>query len=288
MKRSVLILSSTPPIPRDYGNRNRVFETYSFFKSLEFDTSFLLYPFDADWTKDIPPYYNELKMMFDYFSVIPNSHELHRQAAGFHHEIDEWWDPNIGKELEWLFLRKRFDVFFVNYTFFSKAFDYTPQGTLKVLETHDIFTGRREAFEKHGVSPEFFYTSQEREKIAFDRADIVIGIKDVETKLIASMTNAETVSVPYWDFTVSAEKSPRRRSGLQFDHKRPLRVGFIGADNSVNAVNMERFIRRMDKFMTLFNAPITLRVAGNVCRRLSPVAPWVELLGRVGNGEGIL
>jgi hypothetical protein len=43
-RRSVLILSTTPPIPRDYGNRNRVFQTLAFFRRLNFAVSFLLYP----------------------------------------------------------------------------------------------------------------------------------------------------------------------------------------------------------------------------------------------------
>ena len=47
-----------------------------------------------------------------------------------------------------------------------------------MLETHDSFSGRRETFEAHGIAPEFFYTTLERERVAFDRADLVVAIKD--------------------------------------------------------------------------------------------------------------
>jgi hypothetical protein len=65
-RRSVVILSTTPPIPRDYGNRNRVFQTLALFRKLDFAVSFLLYPFDKDWEAQIPIYYKELVSSFDF------------------------------------------------------------------------------------------------------------------------------------------------------------------------------------------------------------------------------
>jgi glycosyltransferase involved in cell wall biosynthesis len=246
-----------------------------------FETSFLLYPLDSDWVRGIPTHYKTLQEMFDFFSVIPSTKRLHQAAKGVYHEIDEWWDESIERELRWLFDRKRFDVFLVNYTFFSKAFEFTPTTTTKVLDTHDVFTNRRETFEKHGVGPEFFYTTQDQEKIALDRADIVVGIKLSETEFFRSITKARAICVPYWDETARPEAVAQadRLEAPTFD--RPLRVGFIGADNSVNVLNVQRFIQRFSRYMLLYNAPLEFRVAGNVCRRLSDSADWVRLLGRV-------
>src|SRR5215813_5675252 len=240
-RRSVLILSTTPPIPRDYGNRNRVFQTLAFFRRLDFSVSFLLYPFDNDWATALPPYYKELVERFDFFVTIPNSRPLHQPARGYHHEIDEWWDDTIGQYLTWLFKRKRFDVFLVNYTFLSKAFEYAPRGTLKILDTHDLFTGRREEFEKHGVPAEFFYTDELQERVGFDRSDLIIAIKQYEKEIIQTMTSKQVECLPYWD-----DREVDRRNHVAscegYDHKRPLRLGFIGAYNSVNIVNMRRFL----------------------------------------------
>jgi hypothetical protein len=55
--RSVLVLSTTPPFPREYGNRNRVHQTVSFFRRMGFTVSFLLYPIDREWADDLPDYY---------------------------------------------------------------------------------------------------------------------------------------------------------------------------------------------------------------------------------------
>src|SRR5437868_2921737 len=119
-----------------------------------FSVSFLLYPIDRDWADNVPDYYRELIDGFDYFAVIPNSRPLHQNARGYHHAIDEWWDPNIAQHLTWLFRRKRFDVFLVNYTFLAKAFEFALPGVVKILDTHDLFSGRRELFEQFGLAPE--------------------------------------------------------------------------------------------------------------------------------------
>ncbi len=279
--RSALIISPTPPTPRDYGNRNRVFQTVSFLRQCGFSISFLLYPFDDDWAKSIPPYYSELAAQFEYFSVIPNSRPLHQRAAGDHHAIDEWWDDTIGQELSWLLKRKTFDVLFVNYTFFSKAFTYAPPSALRILDTHDLFSGRRELFASHGVEPEFFYTTGEQEALAFDRADAIIAIKSEEAKLIRGMTGKQVITIPYWDGEPARTPETRQPSPPNFSHDRPLRLGFIGAENSVNVVNMRRFLHRLDRYIQLYDLPVEVVVAGNVCRRLDQDYPFLKKLGRV-------
>ena len=238
-RRSVLVLSTTPPIPREYGNRNRVHQTISFFLGMGFDVSFLLYPIDREWVDSVPGYCRQLIDMFDYFAAIPNSKKLHQNAVGYHHEIDEWWDENIAQHLIWLFQRKRFDVFLVNYTFLAKAFEYAPSGMIKVLDTHDLFSGRRELFEKFGVAPEFFYTSPERERIALDRADAVLAIKQSEAAALTALTSRKVITLPYWDDRQVNRQADTCQPSI-YDHDRPLRLGFLGAHNSVNIVNFER------------------------------------------------
>jgi len=278
-RRSVLILSTTPPIPRDYGNRNRVFQTMTFFRRLEFSVSFLLYPFDNDWATALPDYHKELVDSFDYFATIPNSRPLHQPARGYHHEIDEWWDDNIGQYLVWLFRRKRFDVFLVNYTFLSKAFEYAPRQTLKILDTHDLFTGRREEFEQHGVAAEFFYTNEQQERIGFDRSDLIIAIKDREKEIIQTMTSRRVECLPYWD-----DREVNRRALTAqtdgYDHERPLRLGFIGAYNSVNIINMRRFLDTFASYVKLYNLPVEIIAAGNMCAGLDDY-PFLRKLGYV-------
>jgi len=278
--RSVVILSTTPPIPRDYGNRNRVFQTLTLFRRLNFAVSFLLYPLDKDWANDIPSYYKELAGGFDFFSVIPNSRPLHQPARGYHHDIDEWWDDNIAQYLVWLFARRRFDVFLVNYTFLSKALEYAPEHTLKILDTHDLFSGRREIFEKNGAPAEFFYTNQQQESIGFNRSDLVIAIKQSEQQVIQAMTEKPVVCLPYWDDR-STHRSDAVLKTNGYDNERPLRLGFIGAHNSVNIINVRRFLQTFAPYVKLYNLPIEVLIAGNVCQGIDQHYPFLRKIGFV-------
>lgn len=276
--RSVLILSTTPPLPRDYGNRNRVHQTVSLFRRMGFAVSFLLYPIDRDWAEEVPGYYRELVESFDYFAVVPNSRKLHQNARGYHHGIDDWWDDNIAQQLAWLFRRKRFDVLFVNYTFMAKAFEYAPPGVVKILDTHDLFSGRRELFETFGVAPEFFYTSPEREKVALDRADAVIAIKQSEAAVLRALTARTVFSLPYWDDR-SSETRLACGTLAGYDHDRPFRLGFLGAHNSVNIVNLQRFMSVFAGYVMLYDPPVEVIIGGNVCEGIVENHPFTRKLG---------
>ena len=277
-RRSVLVLSTTPPLPRDYGNRNRVHQTVSLFRRMEFAVSFLLYPIDRDWAEEIPGYYRQLVDSFDYFAIVPNSRKLHQRARGYHHAIDDWWDDTIAQQLIWLFQRKNFDALFVNYTFLAKAFEYAPPGVVKILDTHDLFSGRRELFEKFGVAPEFFYTSPDREKLALDRADAVIAIKDSEAVALEALTQRTVFSLPYWDDrSLKMRVDPDKPEA--YHHDRPLRLGFLGAHNSVNIVNFRRFLSIFARFVVLYNIPVEVIIAGNMCEGIPEDHPFVKKLG---------
>ena len=121
-----------------------------------FAVSFLLYPIDRDWAEEVPGYYHQLVESFDFFAVVPNSRTLHQNARGYHHGIDEWWDDNIAQQLTWLFQRKKFDVFLVNYTFLTKAFEYAPPGSSRSWTRMIFFPGGENFSRNSGWRPSSF------------------------------------------------------------------------------------------------------------------------------------
>jgi len=274
-----LILSPSASHPQDYGNRNRVWQVTNFIKSLGYSIDFLLYPVEAEWNEYIPPEAKDMQAAWDSFSVIPPSpgYKFHSRARGEYHEIDEWWDEEIGNYLRWLFTRRAYDLFIVNYTFLSKAFTFAPSTTTKILETHDLFTGRKELLAKLGVEPEFFYTTEERERTALERADIVIAIKDSEAEILRTWTEKEVISIPFYPET---GKKPPTPTATGFEG---LSIGFIGAGNSINSANLQAFLRVFDPQVRLYCPPLRLLIAGNVCQRLQVDNPAISLLGRVPN-----
>ncbi len=277
--RKALVLSPIASHPQDYGNRNRILQTTSFFKQQGFEIHFALYPIEPDWARGIPDSVKEMRAEWESFAIIPPSRPLHQASVGEHHLIDEWWDPTISNYLDWLFKRQFFDVLLVNYTYFSKAFEYAPRSTVKVLEMHDLFSGRKEMFAANGVGADFFYTVPDQERIAFDRADIVLAIKDGEAAFVERLTSRPIViSLPFY----MPEKPPHQRPE-RLSSEEDLRVGFLGANNLVNVVNMRRFLKSFERTQQIYVPNLRLDVAGEVCTQLASNVPGVNLLGRVEN-----
>ena len=283
MKRTVLILSDQPPLPRNHGNWQRAHQTLRHFKEAGYEIYLLLYPTEKRWSYEIPAYYQELKEIVDFISIIRRGESRRRPPAAQHHEVDDWWDDTIAAELQWLLARKHFDVLFVNYIYFSKAFELAPISAVKILDIHDLFAGRAELFERHGVHPEGFYTYAEQERVAFDRADIVIAIKQSDCDVMRKSTRAEVICIPYASGnTLSVDTIC---DGVEFREERPLNVGFIGSENSVNVENLGKFVPLLGELLRNTNYPIVLTVAGNVCRRLGIMPSFVRLLGYLENLE---
>jgi hypothetical protein len=240
----------------------------------------MLYPLSDEWRTDVPEYYQTLKETVSYFSVVRNSKAPHAAPQGRYHQVDDWWDNTIGDELEWLLERKQFDVLFVNYVFLSKALEFARPLTIKVLDTHDMFAGRREMFERQAAAPEFFYTDEAQERIGLDRADIVIAVKQSDAELLRRRTAAEVITIPYWG-SRAGTGLPEAPVPMRFSKKRPLRIGFIGADNSVNTINLRMFIALLEKYVVAGQLPVVFKIAGNVCRSLGSPPPFVQRLGWV-------
>ena len=122
--------------------------------------------------------------------------------------------------------------------------------------------------------------TESEEKIALDRSDIVIAIKESEAEFYASLTDREVISVPFW-----LDQNMRRTRPTEGSDGRALRVGFIGALNVVNVANMRDFLQAFESSPEIEASPIVLDVAGDVCHHLESKHPQVNLLGRVESLE---
>jgi glycosyltransferase involved in cell wall biosynthesis len=282
--RRALVVSPTPSHPSDHGHRNRVRQTTSLLAGAGCAIDFLLYPMDGDWGKEIPPGLAQMQAAWGgrrggTVILAPPTRALHAPPAGRDHTIDEWWDPSLDAHLAFLCERRAYDVMLVNYVFLSRAFRHAPPQCRRVLDTHDRLAGRRELFERHGATPEFFHTTEAEEARGLARADLVLAIKPGEAEAFAA-AGPKVITLPFF-----AHGAKRRRAERGPGRPGPLRVGFIGADNSVNAVNLAAFIRRLDAWRALFLPDLVVIVAGDVCRRVAPVPGFVTLLGRVEKAD---
>ena len=199
---------------------------------------------------------------WDYFHVIAPSKDFVYQTDDIHFSIDDWWDEAIGHFVNWKTNGYHFDAVVCNYAFFSKIFDFIPNSSLKVLDTHDRLSDRREMLEKHSISPEFFYTTKEQEQIALDRANLVLAIKQEEADFFDTLTSVDVRTLGHLEpRNFKDEAEPKRAVGSK------LRVGFLGSANSINTKNLERFFDEISSAM-LSVEDIVFEIAGSVCEAL--------------------
>jgi hypothetical protein len=146
---------------------------------------------------------------------------------------------------------------------------------VKILDTHDRKSGRREVLAAHGIAPEYFYTVESEEKIALSRADLVWAIKDEERVFFERLADTPAITLPHLD-------PARALSPPEPDREGYLRAGILAARNNINQVNIRNFIRLAEPLVNAAFAPVKLVIAGTVCDLLRDVdCPLVELRGRV-------
>ena len=95
---------------------------------------------------------------------------------------------------------------------------------------------------------------------------------------LAALAQRTVFSLPYWD-----DRSLESRADLDelrlYDHDRPFRLGFLGAHNSVNIVNFRRFLSILARYVALYNLPVEVIIAGNVCEGIAEDYPFAKRLG---------
>jgi len=273
----VLVLSPTPTHPPDQGNRKRIYAVCKELQARGARVHFVYYP--QEWWFEFLPHdlVRDMTAAWDSFHVVPTSRHTYNPPAGQDYTIDEWWDESIATTLKWLLKRQHFDAFIVNYAFMSKALELAPPNVLRILDTHDLFTGRRHLLEQHGLKPEFFYTTREQESIAVQRAQLVWAIKDEEAVIYRSMANVPCITMPHAEPTAHVERVRR------FDDEGVLVIGMLGSGNVINVQNARAFVEAALPIFEARGAKVLIRYVGSMCSRLGDLAgiDGVDLAGPV-------
>lgn len=273
----ILVLSPTPTAPTDQGNRKRIYAVCKELQRRGARIHFVFYP--QEWWFDFLPddLVREMASQWDSFHLLPATRHTYTKPEGVDYHIDEWWDDSIRDYLQWLFKRNRFDAFIVNYAYMSKAFEYAPANTLKILDTHDKFTGRRQLLADNDIAPEFFYTTADQEAIALNRAQLVWAIKDEEAEFYRSISNTPCITMPH------IEPETRVARVRRPEDEGKLVIGMLGSGNVINVNNARAFVQAAMPIIARRGAPIVIRFVGAMCRRLPDLdgMDGVELMGPV-------
>ena len=214
---------------------------------------------------------------FDNYILIPPTRPLQTDPLGGVHNVDEWFDEAIGSALNWYTSHIRFDIFIVNYVYLSKAFEYLKQHPLKVLDTIDKFADRHKLLAEAGIAPEYFYTNEKQEALGLERAGLIWAIKDEERDYFSSITKVPVETFPSPLHKI-VKKKTKQENGSDL-----LRVGYLGARNSVNKNSLIPFLNELLEVDRYHAAPFEVKIFGNIIQELKHFEghPKIKLLGFV-------
>lgn len=269
----VLVLSPTPSFPIDYGNRRRIHFLCRRLKDLGAEIHYLHYPTEEEWGESVPlAEQRRMASEWDAYYVSPVTRPLYTPPVGQDHDLDEWWDPAIGSMLSWLFRVQVFDAFIVNYAWLSKGLEFAPPDVLKILDTHDRFSGRRAMLQANGMPVEYFHISETDERRALNRADVVWAIKSDEAEFFRGLSDRRILTVLHAE-PIAGVRPKRRTEALRF--------GFTGGNNNINLQNFRRFLSVADDFIRRTLLPCEIVVAGSCCDLLDGIDyPFLRKMGR--------
>lgn len=172
--------------------------------------------------------------------------------------------------------RRRLRALIVEYLWLHEAAAKINQGTLRLLDTHDLQHRRVEEFASRGLTFPLQVT-RDQEAAIFNRFDSVIAIQSREAALIRSMCPQLRV------LTVGCSGTPAGSTG-----DRPVagRVLYVGGYNGANIDGLRRFLERVWQRVQTLYPHAHLRVCGYICRAFTGTTfTKVEFVGHMEDTE---
>lgn len=286
---NIVFLSPVPTHPTTHGNRARVLSVAEALKAAGHKVTLLYLAF-----RDISPdHFAEMASRFDEVLTVtppwrqPGGTGKEPSPTGWglrgqrDYKIDDWAFDAAKQALAALVEGGSVDLIWVNYVWCSFVLEGLGHKCPTLIDTHDIFAGRRKALGKLGLKPSFFYTSHRQERKGLERADYVVAIQDHEA---GQLRRRLTVPVTTIGHLARPVPTPRPTPcGM-------LRVGFLASDNALNRHALDSLMHARRTSDTR-HSPIDWRIAGPLATKLEgklrpPLGDRLTLLGPIQDLTG--
>jgi glycosyltransferase involved in cell wall biosynthesis len=190
--------------------------------------------------------------------------------------VDQWMWPRWERGIAEFGARHTFDVVIAEHVFFSKALLHFGPEVLKIVDAHDVWTGRREKLKTRNVHRFSRYlTDAAEEARGLKRADLVMSIQESESIFFRKILDDSRPVV-----TVGHTVDPQPL---------PLPINsdllFVASAYGPNVEGLLHFLEACLPGIRAVVPEARVLVAGSICDVLPPDLPGVKLLGLVENVE---
>jgi glycosyltransferase involved in cell wall biosynthesis len=278
VSQKILIISPTPTHPQNAGNRARIFQLAEQLRSFKCDLCFAYYNIEGGDLEAMRAYWghrmfllspnvpNRESNISNSKSVVPKGSQLGVNSMS----VDKWYDSSIEDEILRLHSQWRFNAIWVEYVYLSKILDQFDNTVTKIIDTHDIFSDRKEVLIKGGITPQWFYTTRESERIGLSRAHFVIAIKESEAEFFRGLGLTKVITIGHL--------FPVQQSGAVFHKDKTLL--YIASHNPINIKSWEYFMEMMLDLIKERIPDVSINVAGKICKNI-PDSKFYKKLGVV-------
>ncbi len=262
MGKHILVVSPIPSHPSDQGNAARILTLATQLQARGFTLDFFYYGMEGITSQTRA----EMEKFWHEFHFLP-SLPLPEPKFARHWGIDDWCPDALRTAIAALHERKHYDAVLVNYVWMSKVLAGLT-GTLKIIDTHDLFGDRHQISIREGMEPRWFFTSIAEEDRGFSRADLLLGIQNKETADIAARVDVPAMTIGHLmppRFLTHPAKTPPH-----------FTFGYIGSGNPWNV----RSIQALDG--ALADGPaVDWMLAGSILKQPLPLKTAPYRLGFV-------
>jgi len=166
-------------------------------------------------------------------------------------------------------------VLFAEYVWMTRVLPLVDSRAIKVLDTIDVFSSKKEKVLKYGIRD--FWLEPEEEARRVERADLVVAIQSDERDALKRLSPDSNIVIAGIDFDLIGQSAlPREQNVL-----------FVASGNPMNVHGLREFLAHAWPFIREKMPEAALRVAGAVGDAIEHPPAGVEILGRVADLDGL-
>jgi glycosyltransferase involved in cell wall biosynthesis len=173
--------------------------------------------------------------------------------------------------------RFRPDVVVCNYGFTSRFLPFLRDAALKVIDTHDVFSTKKEKVVQFGIADELAVTGPEEAGL-LSRGDLLIAIQPEEQEELEAILPGKQVITAGVDFDRPARVSPPPADPVAL---------LVASDNALNVSGARDLLSLAWPLVRRSCPGARLLIAGKVCDALEGTPEGVELLGYADDLEAL-
>lgn len=286
----ILIITPCPTHPSIEANSCRIANLMEILRRLGHEPHMLYLPHYLFGLPDIPAMQEKWKERLHvgrpHWAWLPGSirnavllrRELLMDLPSFRHGgisgqgrtgFDRLTRPRWVRQARQLWEEYRFEVVILEYIMLSAILPAFPDSVLKLIDTHDVFAGRKQRIRHIPWRQRWFGTTREGEAAALARADAIIAIQEAEAAHFRALTSNPVVTVGHLVIRLTPAGEPAGAPS----------VLMVSSQNPINVYGLTLFLEEAWPLVRAALPDARLRLVGKICDGIPGNRPGLERLG---------